>query len=440
MSNAAQAAAAAGRITGVAACARPPALFGFCIDEPVPGVTLTSYELVVRGWVLGRESAVTTVELLDTSLDKVIRRAEVGQRRDDVAPHFPGVADAARSGFRVAVGLLGLQPQAALDVVAVTENGARVALARIDIDRHPLQTGYRPQLNPLMVSSLGRCGSTWLMRLLARHPAVVVHERHPFEARLSKYFVHNVLKALAEPSEYLSTAEPDELYAANCAWLTHELVHDAELHGELRKHYIERLAGFCQQEIDRSYGRLDERRTLPERVEVARFFAEKYGPGHNPRLMWELYPQAREIILVRDFRDMFCSVRAFNARRGVRDFGLQEARCEREAVDATARRAASLLKSVASRRQPVHVLRYEDLVTEPEATLAAVLAYAGLSHDTARIRDMLNSAGQGQGDHATSASVAESLGRWRRELDPTLQAYCTAALGKALGAFGYETQ
>ncbi len=53
---------------------------------------------------------------------------------------------------------------------------------------------------------------------------------------------------------------------------------------------------------------------------------------------------------------------------------------------------------------------------------------------------MLNSAGQGQGDHATSASVAESLGRWRRELDPTLQAYCTAALGKALGAFGYETQ
>ncbi len=439
MNTAAHAAAATGRITGVAARERPPTLLGFCIDEPVPGLSLNSYELVVRGWVLGRGSAVTNVELLDASLDRVIRRAEVGQRREDVAPHFPAVADAARSGFRVAVGLLGLQPQAALDVVAVAENGERVALARIDIDRRPLHTGYRPQLNPLMVSSLGRCGSTWLMRLLARHPAVIVHERYPFEARLSKYFMHNVLKALAEPCEYLSTAEPDELYAANCAWLSHELVHDGELHAELRKHYVDRLAGFCQQEIDRSYRRLDERRTLPEREEAARFFAEKYGPGHNPRLMWELYPQAREIILVRDFRDMFCSVRAFNERRGVRDFGLQEARCEREAVDVTARRAASLLKSLASRKQPVHVLRYEDLVKEPVATLSAMLSYAGLSHDTALIDAMLDCAAQGHGDHATSASVAASLGRWRRELDPALQAYCTAALGEALAAFGYET-
>ena len=36
--------------------------------------------------------------------------------------------------------------------------------------------------------------------------------------------------------------------------------------------------------------------------------------------MWELYPRAREVILVRDFRDMVSSMFAFNAKRGFQGF------------------------------------------------------------------------------------------------------------------------
>ena len=35
----------------------------------------------------------------------------------------------------------------------------------------------------------------------------------------------------------------------------------------------------------------------------------------------ELYPDAREVFLVRDFRDMVASIFAFNRKRGVRGFG-----------------------------------------------------------------------------------------------------------------------
>ena len=39
-----------------------------------------------------------------------------------------------------------------------------------------------------------------------------------------------------------------------------------------------------------------------------------------PEMTWELYPRAREVILVRDFRDMVASMFAYNAKRGREGF------------------------------------------------------------------------------------------------------------------------
>ena len=57
----------------------------------------------------------------------------------------------------------------------------------------------------------------------------------------------------------------------------------------------------------------------PER-RAPRFFAEKYRADRIPEMMWELYPRAREVILVRDFRDMVASMFAYNAKRGREGF------------------------------------------------------------------------------------------------------------------------
>src|SRR5207248_557150 len=64
------------------------------------------------------------------------------------------------------------------------------------------------------------------------------------------------------------------------------------------RQYVEDLAGFCQRSIEDFYlqiGTMQERRN-------PRYFAEKYIPTQLPRIMWELYPKAREVFLVRDFR------------------------------------------------------------------------------------------------------------------------------------------
>ena len=44
--------------------------------------------------------------------------------------------------------------------------------------------------------------------------------------------------------------------------------------------------------------------------------------------MRELYPAARELFLVRDFRDMIASMRAYNARKGFGDFGRETAQSD----------------------------------------------------------------------------------------------------------------
>ncbi len=42
-------------------------------------------------------------------------------------------------------------------------------------------------------------------------------------------------------------------------------------------------------------------------------------PNNTPTLVGELYPDTREVFLVRDFRDMVSSMLAFNAKRGRRE-------------------------------------------------------------------------------------------------------------------------
>jgi hypothetical protein len=42
--------------------------------------------------------------------------------------------------------------------------------------------------------------------------------------------------------------------------------------------------------------------------------------------------------------------------------------------------------------------------------------------------------------HKTSPDPESSIGRWRYELDPSLQAICQEAFGDVLKEFGYEEE
>jgi hypothetical protein len=46
----------------------------------------------------------------------------------------------------------------------------------------------------------------------------------------------------------------------------------------------------------------------------------------------------------------------------------------------------------------------------------------------------------GMRKHKTSPDPESSIGRWRYELDPSLQAVCQEAFGDVLKEFGYEEE
>jgi hypothetical protein len=161
-----------------------------------------------------------------------------------------------------------------------------------------------------------------------------------------------------------------------------------------------------------------------------------------PELMLELYPGAREVILVRDFRDMVASMFAYNDKRGRRGFARDRASTDREyVVNQLAPPVTAIADAWRRRSGGAHLLRYEDLVLHPEETVQSVLAHLDLGGEPHALEPMLASLfgrDSGSEGHRTVSDPRESIGRWRRDLSDEVATACADAFGPALEFFGYE--
>lgn len=407
------------------------------IDQPVAEERSDEYAVTVAGWVLATPAPVAVEVVAD---DRVVQRAAVSLVRPDVAARHP-VLGRHPSGYTARVGLIGLAPDARLDLRVVLPGDRRVALGHVELERSPLESGAGARFRPLMVTSLGRMGTTWAMRLLAEHPSIVAHRAYPYELMVARYWAHQ-LRVLSAPADYAQSGSPDTF--AEDGWhiganpFYGPMVNEAPA---LRRWFggtqVGRLAGFCVETIDAFYAELAE----VQGQEPAGFFAEKFLPDHLPTMMWELYPDAREIVLVRDIRDVVCSMLAFNAKRGNQAFGRDKAGDDRDFVHNLARDLGRLRQSWEQRADRVQLVRYEELVLDPAAVLRRVLRYAGLDDGDDVIGAMCERAGREQAGldaHRTSAGPRQSIGRWRHDLAPELAEACEEEMHDTLTAFGYE--
>ena len=147
---------------------------------------------------------------------------------------------------------------------------------------------------------------------------------------------------------------------------------------------------------------------------------EKYRADPVSELMLELYPSAREVMLVRDFRDMIASMFAYNEKRGRQGFRRDRASSDRDYIlNDVGVKVAALADAWARRADTAHLLRYEDLVLRPEETVQALLAHLGLDAGPGAVEPMLGSLlarDSGSEGHRTVTDSRESIGRWRRDL------------------------
>jgi hypothetical protein len=409
-------------------------LVDFALDQPTAGTIRDNFALHLNGWILGKHSQASGVQVYYQ--DVLIRTMRLDYPRPGLARSHPDFADEKTCGYNELVGVIGLNPEFKLNLRAVLEDGSSVPFTTIRARHEPIRPAFEPRLQPIMLTSLPRTGTTRIMRMLAVHPSTVVYRHFPYEYNNAEYWAH-MLKVLAEPG---NTVESSGRAFNEFWWVGSNPFYDRHVdeHKDLghwfARTYVERLASFCQQSMDDWYSMVARRQGQDEPA----YFAEKHRPGQIPTLLWELYPRAKEICLVRDPRDMVCSVfNFFGKNEGARS----QAESDQQAIQWMGGSMLTLYNDWQARADRSHLVRYEDSVRNPAETLTALLDYLEVDSSPAIIEEMLKAADEGTPQHfpqhQTSGSPEASIGRWRRDLDASLQGACEEAFAPVLAGFGY---
>jgi hypothetical protein len=216
------------------------------------------------------------------------------------------------------------------------------------------------------------------------------------------------------------------------------MTRDPEMRRWLETGYVEGLIRFCKHQIEDFY----RHAVGPEQHERASHFVEKVWPGSAAQgMLADLYPGMREIFLVRDFRDMACSVNAFSERLGFKSFGRQHVKSDEEYVAGPLLESANLMLEMWRRcSHRAHLVRYEDLVTDTARTLTDLLDYVGAESSEEVIEAMISGgvSSEALGVHMTAPSVAATVGRWRSDLNESVQRQFERSYAEVFAEFGYD--
>ncbi|MFT4038230.1 MAG: sulfotransferase [Thermomicrobiales bacterium] len=411
------------------------------IESPESGDTSAAWGIRVSGHVLGASSPVDRVEAAVTG--HVLAHQQPHLPTPDVAMRHPGTPGSDACGFSLLADTASLRENFTITIRAVLADGPVVPFATVTGIRRAIASGYQPRLRPLLLNSFGRTGTTLLMRLLSAHPGVICYDLPPYEIRGGKYWTHllRVLGAPADNSRQIGSPMDfqSELYAASGnPFYASDFAASSGVESWSGSRYVEQLAAFCQRSTDGWYGAVATAQGKDPAPLV--YFAEKHFPDVYPRLIRSVYPQAHELFLVRDFRDMISSMLAYNARKGMGDFGRLRVASDEAWLDFMHELFVIMLAAYRERGEPGSLIHYEALISDPAAVLVPLLTRLGLDASPPTLAAMLAviDAPELRG-HGSSASAEASVGRWRRDLTPEMQAMIEAKFGDLLEAFGYST-
>lgn len=268
----------------------------------------------------------------------------------------------------------------------------------------------------------GRVGSTLLMQLLGTSDEVIFERRYPEgEFRYLSYCMRAAewVATPWDPSVHPGVTEllfgPSDL--GGPIPFAPSLVNIDQLAPSLLAHMWKALSDQLL-------------RSAPN----GRYYAEKIvGEG---RLLLDSAIPVRLIDLVRDPRDIFCSVRA---RTGAGPgFGRHDQQSDDDFLEQMVSVHRQRLGAMAATPDRVDrmVIRYEDLVADLSAFAVTLSSWLGLQLDARVLED----SPEQNRHHMTSPSAAASVGRWRHELSARQAERIWEVLGVQLEAWGYGSE
>ncbi len=413
----------------------------FSLDNPAASGDVSEKPFGFSGWIVGKGIGIDAVEIYAGSV--LVATIPVDIERPDVAKHFKIEAGGNRFGFSAYFNPFGLPGEFEIEGFARSPEAGKIKLFAVAGERTRFDRHFRMEIRPVVINTLGRTGSTYLLGLLGAHPQIAAYRPFQVEARYASYWTQMFLslshaKSWVFPVASYDIGNPSWILGDDSAKELHRAMYP-EMTAWFNGAYIRRAFGFCMGSLQEHYRRV----AAIQKKDGVLFFVEKFLPNPFTDAVVGLVPGAKEIFLARDFRDMFCSIDAFNKKRGFLGFGRERFENDEQYVKkALAPGAEALRDSWQRRRSSCSLVRYEDLVLEPESCLADVFEYLGVDASPSTVKGVLRRAAgmnpKSQKNHKTTSSAKDSLRRFRREMSPEMQECCNDAFGDCLKVFGYD--
>lgn len=266
------------------------------------------------------------------------------------------------------------------------------------------------------------------MQLLGTSPQIAFDRVYPYEVRYLAYLFNWLLLAYKEHRKSVSWDETIS-YAGDCDMVGPFPFEHAELWNGRdlwRGCFAEAWKIFSQNASAKT--RLNQKTNLP-----ILYYAEKIP-------YWVLGPLRRTlsyriILLVRDPRDVFLSINAFDKKRGFRGFNrrVDDDDWEFAARHAEATKGLFGVMQDEQLRGTSIVMKYEQLALDLKGESERLGRWLGVNFDASAVENQLAD----MAHHMTSPSPAASIRRWEQELPPELSDFFLRELSDEMRRFGY---
>lgn len=277
-------------------------------------------------------------------------------------------------------------------------------------------------LTPLMVTGFGRSGSTALMSLLTTDPEVGAGRAYPLEERILTYLAKLSLIAgggSTTPFTPLQLFDYDDRTFGSPPFFPPVSITSAP--SDYRWSTVAWFRAFW-------VGFSSKLREINPRL---RYYAEK-TPAWVPPMVRTSFPSVT-IYLFRDPRDVYLSTNAFMKKRQRHGFFRSPDNTDLDHARNLAFQYVTFFENyyMDGNRDDCLLVRYEDLILRPEATLHA-LGKLGLTLAPEGMALYLE-------QHRTTADPVSSVDRWRRDPIPDeVRAFLEDYLSPEMRHLGYE--
>ncbi|MCP3929460.1 MAG: sulfotransferase [Bacteroidetes bacterium] len=390
-------------------------LFTHCqLDTPGLDSLHTQHTLHITGWI----SPIEKLHYLQLNWgNHILDRDLELSNRQDVADYFQ--EESLNCGFEFFCNIYTLSDCLPLKIEAVMIDGTQVELVSIKFTIHSTFKKTQKGIQPCLLMSMDRSGSTFLVNLLDKHQSLLCYPHYPFEAWAVHYWMRNIINQTSPldvttpgDSRFWETKQ-DNLVSFHNRSLFGSYQQDSKTLDWLCDSYPNQVAQFSHEAIISFYESLREATGKKKPC----YFLEKVRPTIEALLFRHYRPETKQIILVRDFRDYTCSYLSF--------FGLSPYSSKEEMiVKKIGPTIWRLYECYLSCKETSLLVFYEDLVLNTSSVLEKILTYLNIKTDSKTTSLMYESTETGnaavKNSHVTSKNIHKSIGRWKYDLEPEL--------------------